>query len=174
MKLNKDKKLVAVSDSKKEYKFKLVDKNLYQIKDEKYLFHLLQENDGFIELTVNGKTYMIELVSHKQNSCDVMVNGVSYSFTIETPFSLIRKKLLAQQIGNSKQELIKAPMPGKILDILVSKDQIVTKGEPVIVLEAMKMQNSITATTKGKIISISCKKDDIVNKHDVLIEIEKI
>ena len=170
----KDKKLVAVSDSKAEYKFKLINNTAYQLKDDKLFFHVLEENDGFIELSLNGKLYTVELVSHRQNVCDVLVNGVSYSFTIETPFSLIRKKLLSKQSGNSKNESIKAPMPGKILDVLVSVGQIVNKGDTLFVLEAMKMQNSITSTTKGKVTEIKCKKDDIVHKHDFLIELEKI
>jgi biotin carboxyl carrier protein len=169
----KPKKLVAVSENRNEYKFAIISDSQYHIKENKYLFSLLQENDGFVELTVNGKTFTVELVSHKQNTCDVLVNGVSYSFAIETPFSIIRKKLIAKQSPSSKFETVKAPMPGKILDIMVHVGQTVNKGDTLLILEAMKMQNSIVALHKGIVTSLNFKQGDSVGKNDTLLEIEK-
>ncbi|MBN2666022.1 MAG: biotin/lipoyl-binding protein [Bacteroidales bacterium] len=63
-------------------------------------------------------------------------------------------------------------IPGTILDILVSEGQIVKKGEDLIILEAMKMQNFMKSTLPGTIKSICVKKGDKVGKGSVLIEIE--
>jgi biotin carboxyl carrier protein len=64
-------------------------------------------------------------------------------------------------------------MPGKIIDILVEEGSEVKEGEPIIILEAMKMQNEISSHVTGVVNSVNVKKDDSVMKDDVLIEIQK-
>ena len=64
-------------------------------------------------------------------------------------------------------------MPGKIIDILVEEGSEVKEGEPIIILEAMKMQNEIASHVTGVVKSVSVKKNDSVMKDDVMIEIQK-
>ena len=66
---------------------------------------------------------------------------------------------------------ITAPMPGKILKVLVSAGQSVKNGEMIILLEAMKMENEIFATADGKITDIRVGNGDAVNAGDVLVVI---
>ncbi|MFW5781313.1 MAG: biotin/lipoyl-containing protein [Bacteroidota bacterium] len=66
-----------------------------------------------------------------------------------------------------------APMPGKIVDILVEENTEVKEGDSIVILEAMKMQNEIICHTAGKVSSINIKAEDTVMKDDVLLEIEK-
>jgi len=63
-------------------------------------------------------------------------------------------------------------IPGTILDVLVSEGQVVEKGEDLIILEAMKMQNFMKSYLGGTIKSICVKKGDRVGKGTVLLEIE--
>ncbi len=65
-------------------------------------------------------------------------------------------------------------MPGKIVDIMVEVGGEVKEGEPIIILEAMKMQNEITSHITGIVQSISVKKGESVMKDDALIEIKKV
>jgi glutaconyl-CoA/methylmalonyl-CoA decarboxylase subunit gamma len=118
--------------------------------------------------------YPVEIVSRKQNAYEILINGVSYSFSVETPFSLHRNKILATQNLSPKTESIKAPMPGKILDVLVAPGQIINGGEALLDLEAMKMQNTITAHAKGTIKKITIRPGDTVGKDDLLVEIESL
>ena len=67
---------------------------------------------------------------------------------------------------------IVAPMPGKIIDILVKEGETVLEYQDVLILEAMKMENAIPAPEAGKIKEIKVKKDDIVATRQVLIELE--
>jgi len=64
-------------------------------------------------------------------------------------------------------------MPGKIIEFLVEENQIVKEGEPLLILEAMKMQNEIISNIHGKVNKINFHPDDTVMKDDVLIEVEK-
>lgn len=67
---------------------------------------------------------------------------------------------------------IDAPMPGTILDVKVSVGDMVKRGQAVVVLEAMKMENDIVATCDGKITSILVNKGDTVNSSDPLVTIQ--
>jgi len=66
---------------------------------------------------------------------------------------------------------VTAPMPGVIINVLVSEGDSVKEGEGVVVLEAMKVENTLTAPAGGKVISINCKIGDSVKKGAVLVQI---
>jgi biotin carboxyl carrier protein len=67
---------------------------------------------------------------------------------------------------------VSAPMPGLILEIHVRIGQAVNENDPLLILEAMKMENVITSPRDGIIKSISVKKGDAVDKNQLLIEFE--
>ena len=116
---------------------------------------------------------MLDVIEKNQNKYTVMVNGVWHSFSVETPISLKRKRFLEQQDDSSSVVLIEAPMPGKIINILVEAGGEVKEGEPIIILEAMKMQNEILSHVTGVVQSVGVKKGDSVMKDDLMIEIQK-
>ena len=75
------------------------------------------------------------------------------------------------EIGaTNKVNVIKAPMPGLILDILVKEEDEVQENDNLLILEAMKMENVLAAPRTGKIKAISVEKEDAVNKNQLLIE----
>lgn len=85
---------------------------------------------------------------------------------------------LPQQLPPPQQHLlpvqgekVQAPMPGTILDIKVAVGDTVSRGQTVVILEAMKMENDIVASCDGKITSILVSKGDTVNSDDVLVTI---
>ena len=65
-------------------------------------------------------------------------------------------------------------IPGTVLDILVKEGQIVAKGDDVIILDAMKMQNKLKSMADGKVIKIAVKKGDKVSKGTFLLELEEV
>jgi len=165
------KKLYVLSN-KKKYSFKLplgetitIGKREYEIKikeDEKHGTYILWKN----------RRYPVEIIQNRQNKYEILFNDISYSLTIETPFSMQRKKYLDKGKTKSDKELILSPMPGKIVEVLVKEGADVTKGEPVIILEAMKMQNELQSPVDGKVISVNARADTNVNKDEVLLEIK--
>ena len=64
---------------------------------------------------------------------------------------------------------VNAPMPGNILDVRVSAGQAVKKGDVLVILEAMKMENEIMAATDGTVSAVHVKKGDTVNTNDPLV-----
>ena len=167
-------KLIALSATNKAYEFKkpLEKRIKYQGKSVDIKLH--EDPKGFSYIVWKNKKYMLDVIEKKQNRYTIVVNGVWHSFTVETPVSLKRKRYLEQQADASSAVSIEAPMPGKIIDIMVEEGGEVKEGEPIIILEAMKMQNEITSHITGIVKAISVKKDESVMKDDVLIEIQRV
>lgn len=130
------------------------------------------EEDGLTFVLFNNKKYFVEILEKNQNKYEILVNGVSYQFSVESPISYERKKYLSKLQSQQKTETIRAPMPGKILDLMVEENAEIKEGEPVVILEAMKMQNEISSHVSGKVKKIYVKQNDTVAKDEVLVEIE--
>lgn len=127
------------------------------------------ETDGFL-LQNKSKRYHVELIERKGNKYQVEINGNSYFFEIETAISLKRKRIIAKKKGKDDALKVQAPMPGKILEVFVEEGSNIQKGEPILILEAMKMQNEILAESSGTIDKIHVKAESSVMKDDLLIE----
>lgn len=168
-----DTEYIAVSDQNKKYTIKNPFSEELKINGKKTEIKIFDDEYGFTYMVYDGKKFLAEIIEKNQNRYTVMINGVSYTLTVETPISYKRKKYLEKNKTQNKVELVGAPMPGKILDILQDPGSSIKPGESVIILEAMKMQNEITAPVGGKLSKINVKKNDIVNKDDVLFEIQK-
>lgn len=166
-------KFIACTNENKKYEF-ANPKELY-IKQgkEKIPIEIVSDKQGFVFIVWKKKKYLVDIIEKNQNQYEILVNGVSYSISVETPFSYKRRKYLAKNKEQSKVERIQAPMPGKIVEFLVEEDQEVKVGDPLLILEAMKMQNEIVSNIQGKINKINFHAEDNVMKDDVLIEVEK-
>ena len=166
-------KLIALSSTNKVYEFKSPCTKRINYQGKKVDIKLHEDPNGFSYIVWKNKKYMIDVIEKNQNRYTIMINGVWHSFSVETPISLKRKRFLEQQGDVSSSVAIEAPMPGKIIDILVEGGGDVKEGEPIIILEAMKMQNEILSHVSGTIKSVEVKKGDSVMKDDVMIEIQR-
>jgi biotin carboxyl carrier protein len=91
-----------------------------------------------------------------------------YADSYAVLFSQKGKPLVAAPAG---AEAIKAPMPGNIIDVKVSQGQAVKKGDVLVILEAMKMENEIMAPRDGVVASVNVTKGATVNTGDVLLSL---
>lgn len=175
MKLLKKKKVpeyIAVTPSNKKYVVKNPFSEDLRINGHKQDIKIF-EDEGFTVIEFNNKRYLAEIIEKNQNKYTVLLNGLSYNFTIESPISYKRRKYLEKFKEESKTENIPAPMPGKIIELLVEENTKVSQGEPILILEAMKMQNEIIAVVSGKVKKIYVKPGDSVGKDEILMEIER-
>jgi len=121
---------------------------------------------GFV-LMIDNKPYTVRLEADDQ----VMVNGER--FEVHVFDEQVQKLLKASPDSFMLKELtIKAPMPGLVLEVLVSEGDKISRGQGLFVIEAMKMQNEMKAPRDGIIKQILVNKGQIVNSHDRLIIIE--
>jgi len=150
------------------YDFQLEQNNLKSIdqtnlSEEK--IHLLHDNKSF-SIEVLEKDFF-------RRNYTVKVNGNSYKISIETTLDLLIKEMGLSLGNDSIKDEIHAPMPGIILEVNVSEGDEVKKGDFLCVLEAMKMENTLTAPRDGIIKSINISKDETVDKGMLLIELQK-
>ena len=127
-------------------------------------FHILQ----------NNISYRAEVVSFNRDEklCSVKVNGNIYSLEIKDQYDELLHQLGLDNLNKVKIAELKAPMPGLVLKILVSEGDEVKKGENILVLEAMKMENIIKSPGDVKIKSIKVKSSDKVEKNQVMVLFE--
>ena len=102
----------------------------------------------------------------------VTINNTSYTVRITDSLDAKIKAMGFATAGSKQVKAIKAPMPGLLLDILVTEGQAVKENEPLLILEAMKMENVILSPRDGVIKTISLSKNDTVDKSQLLIEFE--
>jgi biotin carboxyl carrier protein len=165
-------KLYALSSENRKFSFSLPLKNKIRIGKRDYIVQLKADEKYGTYILWKNRKYPVEIIRSRQNKYEISFNDISYTFTVETPFSLQRMKVLSSKKGKTEQESVTAPMPGKIIDVLVREGADVLRGEPMVILEAMKMQNEIQSPVNGKVLKVHTKANTNVMKDDVLVEIK--
>ncbi|MFZ9980392.1 MAG: biotin/lipoyl-containing protein [Cyclobacteriaceae bacterium] len=126
--------------------------------------------DGRLQVFKGNHVYVAEVVpGSDKSSCTVLINGHSVSVDLKTPLDL-RLEQMGMNAGAARVKNIVSPMPGLITDLKVSAGEEVNVGTPLLVLEAMKMENVLQAPSKAVITSIKVKKGDRVEKGQILVE----
>lgn len=139
------------------------------------------------KITINGNLYEVEINSLTDTQADVCVNGKPYGVGIEKEgMRAVSGKAAApkQTVMHAEQprpveetisagELaIKSPLPGTILSIAVTAGQSVKRGEKLLVLEAMKMENDILAEKDGTVAKVLVDRGATVQEGQTLIVLE--
>ncbi|MCQ2465763.1 MAG: biotin/lipoyl-binding protein [Oscillospiraceae bacterium] len=116
-------------------------------------------------ITVNGKAYDVAVEEITDGSAPAAAPA-----PVKAAAPAPAAPAAAPAVGEGTK--VTAPMPGNILDVKVSTGDTVTKGQVLMVLEAMKMENDIVAPCDGKVTSVIAKKGDTVNASDALATIQ--
>jgi glutaconyl-CoA/methylmalonyl-CoA decarboxylase subunit gamma len=169
----KETEFIALSLKNNKFKIRNIFTDDLKINHKKTDIQIFDDDNGFTYILYKNKKYLAEVVEKNQNKYTVLINGVSYTYTIESPISYKRKKYLDRQKTKNKVEIVQAPMPGKVIDVLVEPGAEVKTGEALLILEAMKMQNEITSPVDGKVVKVYVRQNDVVNKDDLFIEIAR-
>ena len=137
---------------------------------------------------INGNEYAVCINEVCDTTAKVTVNGAEYNVEWEKPVE--EKPVVKAQPAAAKPaapapaakataptapvggHYIKTPLPGVIIDVKVNVGDAVSKGQTVVVLEAMKMENNITADRDGKVTAIQATKGDTVADGAVLVVLE--
>ncbi|NUQ35246.1 MAG: biotin/lipoyl-binding protein [Planctomycetaceae bacterium] len=121
-------------------------------------------------VTINGVAQTVGVVRMKEG-LRLTVGGEMYDVAIGDPRSA-RYAAVAHTAKISKKQVIKAPMPGMIVKVMVKEGDSVAKGQTLVILNAMKLENDIRAPYDGKISAIHVAADQAVDKNAKLITIE--
>ena len=156
----------------KEYQIEILSESRVVINGTPHVidFHSLQQGSS-CSLLFDGKSF--EPTAFNENGdWEVLLKGRLYNVRVEDEIG--RRLRLAS--GSTSQQTGKytllSPMPGLVIDIPVEVGDQVEKGEVLIILESMKMQNELQAPRPGKITSIQASVNDNVERKEVLLTLE--
>ena len=133
-----------------------------------------KQGDGTFSVIYKKKHYNADVVSvdFKKKVFVLCINNTNYEVLLTDRHDELLKSLGFSSFDKDVSPSIVSPMPGKVINVLVSEGSSFSKGDPLIVLEAMKMENIIRTPTDGIVKSIDVKKSDAVEKNQVLIKFE--
>jgi biotin carboxyl carrier protein len=142
-----------------------------RLDDREFLVDLLRVNAGLYSLIIDGRSFEIDVLE-TEGAHVVLVNG--QPFRVEIQDEQERRLRAAAGKGEARvgKRVVTAPMPGKVVKLLVKPGDAVSPGDGVIVVEAMKMENELKAPAAGTVREIRVEEGRAVGGGDVLVVIE--
>jgi biotin carboxyl carrier protein len=119
---------------------------------------------GLYSIIRAGRSYQARVTGSR-----VEVAGRSYDISIRDPRALVRH---ANDAGGAGRQSVKAPMPGKVVRVLVAIGDTVESGQGLIVVEAMKMQNELKSPKAGTVVQLTAETGATVGAGEVLAVVE--
>ncbi|HID32053.1 MAG TPA: biotin/lipoyl-binding protein [bacterium (Candidatus Stahlbacteria)] len=132
------------------------------IDDRKRKVSIARISPTHLSILVDNLSYDVE-VERFGNDYLVSIRGEVYKFTVRDEREMVSSTALETEIST-----LTAPMPGLVVEVLVDDGSCVKKGDKILILEAMKMQNEIRSPKDGKVIALKVKSGDSVNAGDEL------
>lgn len=134
----------------------------------------MPDGDGAFQILHKGRSFRAEILEadYASRQISFRTNGVKYAVHVADHYERLVKQLGLSLGSSQKQNVLKAPMPGLVLNVMAEPGQAVSKGDPLIILEAMKMENVIKAAHDGTVKSVAVKQGAAVEKGQLLIEME--
>ncbi|MDR2337518.1 MAG: acetyl-CoA carboxylase biotin carboxyl carrier protein subunit [Deltaproteobacteria bacterium] len=150
----------------------LTQENQFEVGRDKYKFRIVTQDEKreITTVQINNKLYSVKIRKNADGSpYKVFINGRSYKIEVERIESTrFRPRAKKKKIDGN----IVAVLPGQVTKILVSEKQRIKKGEPLLILEAMKMQNEIVAPCDGIIETIQIQEGQLVTKEQLLLQLK--
>uniref|UniRef100_A0A673GD71 Propionyl-CoA carboxylase alpha chain, mitochondrial n=1 Tax=Sinocyclocheilus rhinocerous TaxID=307959 RepID=A0A673GD71_9TELE len=116
---------------------------------------------ALLPITINGKHRNLQVYKHTYFKLRVLSKLAAYL-----------RKHMPEKIPEDTSSILRSPMPGSVVAVSVKPGDNVAEGQEICVIEAMKMQNSMTAAKTAKVKSVHCKAGDTVGEGDLLVELE--
>lgn len=161
VKIGEKKKTITINNNlkvaidKKEYTYKLTHLHcstyLLKVKDQFFKIYFLEKK---------GEKYVLS------------INGEKFISSSKSPLKERAEELVAKQNLDNVTKILKAPMPGMVLEIKINAGDKVNKGDNLLILEAMKMENTIKSPFYGTVKEIFVQKNSPVEKDTMLLSIE--
>lgn len=149
----------------------LVNENNVWMENPSKSLQIVKQNNETLLLITPNKVYTITClnVNHETKTLTLLYNGNKFNASISEPIDEILKSMGLENALTPKISDMKAPMPGLVLQVLVNAGDTVNKGDKILVLEAMKMENAIKSPTDGIVNDVLVSQGMAVDKNQVLI-----
>jgi biotin carboxyl carrier protein len=141
-------------------------------KEEAGQFDIIKRSPSHYNIIHKESSVNVMLIGADHKKIRVEIEGQSFDVEIRDNLDLMLDKMGFSAVAAKQIREIKAPMPGLVLDIVVTEGQEVKEGEKILILEAMKMENSIMIVANAVIKKILVKPGQAVEKGQVLVELD--
>ncbi len=143
-----------------------------KINDRQFELDALRMEAGAMHLIIENKSYRVRILDRDEESKSytLKVNDNTYQVALSDEMDQLLNRLGFSALAVKKVNEVKAPMPGLVLKLIAAVGDSVNKGDSLLVLEAMKMENIIKSPGTGVIKAICVNPGDKVEKNAVLIE----
>ncbi|MBL6872499.1 MAG: acetyl-CoA carboxylase biotin carboxyl carrier protein subunit [Flavobacteriales bacterium] len=152
----------------------VINKGLEFSLEDDISWDCIEVKDGQFQIIYKNKSYLADVVrldTSKKEVC-LQINNRLYDVVLKDKYDDLLNQMGLDTASNKKDNEVRAPMPGQVLDILVKAGDTINEGDGLIVLEAMKMENIIKSTRNGIVQKVHAKKSNSVEKNAVLIVFE--
>lgn len=148
-----------------------VDGNSLEINNHSFEADISQLDKNNFHALLKNKSYRVEVLSinKEEKTFSIKVNNRIYNLTAKDKYDALLQEMGFDKKSGNKNADVKAPMPGLVLRVQAEAGQQIKKGDALLVLEAMKMENVIKAPADGTIKKVSVKQGDKVEKNQVMI-----
>ncbi len=155
----------------KEYQVEIVDERHVIVDGVSYQVDFEAVSDQPVyTLLVDGKSYDAH-VYQDENVWQVLFHGGTYSVTVEDEREKRLRGSLGGGIAENQEYYLKAPMPGLVVSVPVSEGQAVQKGDVLLILESMKMQNELKSPRAGQVARVRVKPGDRVEHKETMLSV---
>uniref|UniRef100_A0A672NKW4 Propionyl-CoA carboxylase alpha chain, mitochondrial n=2 Tax=Sinocyclocheilus grahami TaxID=75366 RepID=A0A672NKW4_SINGR len=128
---------------------------------------------ALLPITINGKHRNLQcLLRTAAGEITLQYLGTSFKLRVLSKLAAYLGKHMPEKIPEDTSSILRSPMPGSVVAVSVKPGDNVSEGQEICVIEAMKMQNSMTAAKTAKVKSVHCKAGDTVGEGDLLVELE--
>lgn len=142
------------------------------VNDKPVDFEILQSDETQLLFRSGHHLYKVNNITVDGGSVECTVNGKWIQADLKDEQQLLLERMGFKAFAEKSVGELQAPMPGKILELMISEGEEVELGDPVAILEAMKMENELKAPCSGTISSVSVTTGTNVEKNQLLLEIE--
>lgn len=149
-------------------------KNRGTIDSKDFSLDILNLSKDRYHIIKNDKSYTVEVLDINRQTKDVKlkINGEIYEVKLKDEFDALLANLGIDMTTEKKETDLKAPMPGLVIDVMVKPGDEISTKQPLLILEAMKMENVLKSPIDGVVKTIKVEKTNTVEKNEVLIEFE--
>lgn len=142
------------------------------VNEEPFAWDLVKLSDRTFHILHQDRSFTAELLEMNviDKTVSLKINGHIHQVSVKDRFDLLLEKMGMSNAAGAKVNELKAPMPGLIVGISVQPGDVIMKGDSLLILEAMKMENNLKAPGEGTVKTIRVAKGDRVEKGQVLVE----
>jgi len=132
---------------------------------------VLEFKKGHFQILRNNRSFRAEIVTYlpEEKSFHMKVNNHDYKLQLSDQYDELLHSMGMDASSHRTVNEVKAPMPGLVLKVMIEPGQTIAKGDTLLILEAMKMENILKAPADGIVKKILVTKGDKVEKNQVMV-----